>query len=67
MEQMSFEDAVVRIEQITALLSDEQLQLQEALEMFKEAASLIVFCKKELNDAELVVEEYKKNLISEDH
>ena len=62
MEHLSFEESLSRIEEIVRLLSDERITLQNAVDLFKEAAGLISFCRDAVKSAELTVEEYKKDM-----
>lgn len=66
MDNPGFEEAIDRIEEIVNTLSEEHIELLDALELFKEATELIVLCNKTLKNAELTVEEYKKKLIPEE-
>jgi len=59
MTELSFEDAMTRIETIVNQLKDEQISLKDSLEFYKEAVGLLSFCNEELKTAQLVVEEYR--------
>ena len=63
---IGFEQALIRIDEIVKTMSDDQIGLSKALELFKEAAELIAFCNDTINTAELTVEEYKKKFVSEE-
>lgn len=47
----TFESAMARLEEITALLSAGNLSLEESLKLFTESAELIAFCDKQLDSA----------------
>lgn len=47
----TFEFAMTRLEEITALLSAGNLSLEESLKLFTESSELIVFCDKQLVSA----------------
>jgi len=62
MTELSFEDALTRIETIVNLLKDGRSSLQDSLDYYKEAVELLSFCNKEIESAKLIVEEYKLKL-----
>ena len=66
MDNISFEQSMVRIDEIVKAMSGEELTLAHALELFKEATELIILCSKTIDEAELVVEEYKNKLVPEE-
>ena len=55
MEQMQYETAIKRLEEIVALLEKGGLSLDESVRLFEEGASLSAFCNKALKDAELKI------------
>ncbi len=48
----TFEQAIGRLEEITALLEDGDASLDQSIRLYEEAYSLITFCRKELQKAE---------------
>lgn len=52
MNEMKFEEAMERLEEIVKKLEMGDLPLDESLKMFEEGISLSRFCNKKLNDAE---------------
>ena len=55
MEQMQYETAVKRLEEIVAELEKGGKTLDEAVKLFEEGAALASFCNKALKDAELKI------------
>ena len=55
MEQMQYETAVKRLEEIVALLEKGGQTLDDSVKLFEEGASLAAFCNKALKDAELKI------------
>lgn len=53
---MTFEESLLRLDEITQLLSDGSTTLEQSLELYAEGAALIDKCSKELNDAKLKIE-----------
>ncbi len=59
---MSFEDSMKRLDEIVKALESNKLELDEALDLYKEGMTLSVDCKKSLENAKLQV----KTLATED-
>jgi exodeoxyribonuclease VII small subunit len=57
-ESLTFEEALVRLEQIVAELEGGDLALEEALQKFKIGMDLKEFCEQKLAEAEAQIEEY---------
>ena len=55
MEQLQYEIAVKRLEEIVAALEKGGVTLDEAVKLFEEGAKLAAFCNKALKDAELKI------------
>lgn len=51
-QQMTFEQALARLEKIVSDLESKQLPLEESLRMVEEGVKLSNFCNKELGNAE---------------
>ena len=60
-EEVSFEKAFHRLEQILEKMNSNTISLDESLKLYEEADSLIHICGKKLNDAEKKVEILIKN------
>lgn len=55
MEEMTFEIALKKLEQITRELENGDIDLDKSIEKYKEATSLIEFASKKLKEAEETV------------
>lgn len=53
----SFEEAMGRLSEISKLMSDRNISLDDSLKLYTEAAELIEKCGKYLDEAKLVVEQ----------
>lgn len=60
-QEMNFETAFARLEQVLEKMNSGAVSLDEALQLYEEADRLITFCNKRLNDAERKVEILVKN------
>lgn len=60
-EEITFEKAFARLEQILEKMNSNTISLDESLQLYEEADSLIQICGKKLNDAEKKVEILIKN------
>ena len=58
----TFESATKRLDEILALLSDEQTPLNQSLQLYAEAAGLIAFCNDTLKRAQITVDEIDATL-----
>ncbi|RJP69209.1 MAG: exodeoxyribonuclease VII small subunit [Ignavibacteriales bacterium] len=58
----SFEDSLNRLEEISNLLDDEELGLDESIKLYEEGIELSKVCYTKLKEAELKVTTLKKNL-----
>lgn len=56
---MTFEEAIIKLNQITEKLESGELSLENSIELFKEGMDLSAFCKKELENAQLKVSQYE--------
>jgi len=54
--EMTFEEAMKRLESIVELLGEGNLALDDSLKIFEEGMGLCRFCNKELDEAEFKVE-----------
>ena len=65
MDDFNFEESMLRIEEIEEILSVGKVTLSETLVLFKESTELVTLCAAKIREAELIVEEYKKNFTEE--
>ncbi len=59
--KMTYEEAIVRLEEIVEKLNDGSLPLNESLKLFEESTKLAVFCNECLEKAKLKVTELSKS------
>ena len=52
MKEQTYENAMQRLEEITASLEDGSLPLEQSLQLYEEAAALVRFCSACLDNAE---------------
>ncbi|MCD6545740.1 MAG: exodeoxyribonuclease VII small subunit [Thermotogae bacterium] len=64
-QELDFERAFGRLEEIIKLLEDESISLDESIELFKEGVKLYKYCKSKLDNARLVVRDVMKELEKE--
>ena len=55
---MAFEEAIARIEEIVNILENNKSSLDESLKLFEEATTLCSFCNNKLNEAQSKINEY---------
>lgn len=60
-EEMSYESAVKRLEEIVALLEKNEFSLDDALALYEEATTLTAFCTKKLSEAKQKISEIEKD------
>ena len=60
-QELTFEQAFQRLESILETLNSSHPTLEESVSLFTEADTLIVFCNKQLVDAERKIEMLVKN------
>ena len=53
--KLTFEQAMTRLEEITACLEDSKTSLDEAMKLYEEGMRLSAFCNEKLNEAELKI------------
>lgn len=59
-EQLSFEDALSRLEIIVKELEDDSLPLEKSIELYEEGIELSKICNQTLEEAELRIEKVAK-------
>ncbi len=52
---MKFEQSVKRLDEIITSLENPEITLEDSLKLYKEGAELIGSCRKELDNAEMLV------------
>ncbi len=60
--QKSFEDSLKRLEEISSLLDDEEIGLDESIKLYEEGIELSKTCMNKLKEAELKITTLKKDL-----
>ena len=61
-EKMTFEQAMARLDEISMSLSQGSVALDDAVELYAEAAKLIVLCNKKLTTAQTKLEKVMGNI-----
>jgi len=59
--ELNFEKKLKRLEEISVLLEDEEIDLDKAIELYEEGLALSKECSERLRTAELRINELKKN------
>ena len=60
MDNMTYEQAIKRLEEIVSLLESGEISLDESIKLYEESAKLSSFCSELLNKAELKITEFSK-------
>lgn len=58
-EELSYEEAYARLEQILASLEEGELPLEESLSLYELGAALSTYCARKLDEAELRVRRWQ--------
>lgn len=58
----TFEQAMERLEEISNLLSDNKISVEDSLKLYEEGAKLIKFCSDKLQNASLKIEEINSEI-----
>lgn len=58
--EMTYENAIKRLEEIVALLEKNEVTLDESMKLFEEGTKLTAFCTKKLKEAEQKITELTK-------
>lgn len=61
MENMTYEQAIKRLEEIVSVLEKNEISLDDALELFEEGTKLSAFCSDKLNNAKIKITEIEEN------
>ncbi|MDP4115938.1 MAG: exodeoxyribonuclease VII small subunit [Bacteroidota bacterium] len=59
--ELNFEKKLKRLEEISVLLENEEIDLDKAIELYEEGLALSKECSERLKTAELRINELKKN------
>lgn len=60
MNEMTYEQAIMRLEQIVEILEKNEATLEESLKLFEEGTKLTAFCSDMLNNAKTKITEINK-------
>ncbi|MBQ9532069.1 MAG: exodeoxyribonuclease VII small subunit [Eubacterium sp.] len=61
MSDMTYEQAIKRLDEIVFLLEKNEIELDESLSLFEEGTKLTAFCTKKLNEAKQKISEIEKD------
>ena len=61
MSEMTYEQAVKRLDEIVSILEKNEIELDEALSLFEEGTKLTAFCTKKLSQAKQKITEIEKD------
>lgn len=61
MDNMTYEQAITRLEEIVSLLEKSDISIDESLKLFEEGTRLTSFCKDKLENAKAKITEIKKD------
>ena len=59
---ITFEQAMARLEEISKILSDNKITIDESLKLYEEGANLIKFCNEKLKYTALKIEEINSQI-----
>lgn len=60
MDNMTYEQAIKRLEEIVSLLENGNVSLEDSIKLYEESSELSVFCTELLNSAELKIKQFSK-------
>lgn len=60
-DKLSFEEAMIKLEEVVKDLEDENISLDSAMEKFESGVKLSELCLKKLNEAERKIEELTRS------
>ena len=61
MDNMTYEKAIERLDEIVSLLEKNEVSLDESLALFEEGTKLTSFCTKKLSEAKAKITEIEKD------
>ena len=56
---MTFEESILKLNSIAEKLESGEVSLEESIQLYKEGMDLSAFCKKELESAQLKIQQYE--------
>lgn len=59
-ENLSFEDAIKRLNEISKLMEDPEITLKNAVELYSEANKLAEICNKNIKEAKIALEKIEE-------
>ncbi|WMJ23032.1 exodeoxyribonuclease VII small subunit [Paludicola sp. MB14-C6] len=65
MEELTFEKALLQLEELITSLEKGELSLEQSIQVYEQGVKLTAFCNKELKTAKLKIEELKAESKSE--
>ncbi len=60
-DNLTYENAVKRLEEIVLILEKNEVSLEESMKLFEEGTALSVYCNKLLSEAKQKITEINKN------
>ncbi|MGI5888892.1 MAG: exodeoxyribonuclease VII small subunit [Oscillospiraceae bacterium] len=66
MSEKSFEECMARIEEIDSELSDENIELDKSVALYKEAVDLLESCQKKIEEARTSIEKFREEHVTRD-
>lgn len=60
-DNLTYENAVKRLEEIVLILEKNEVSLEESIKLFEEGTALSVYCNKLLSEAKQKITEINKN------
>ena len=61
--KQTFENAMVRLEEISRILSENNVTLDESLKLYAEGVKLLKFCNSKLEQAQLKIKDIDGNVL----
>ncbi|MBQ9516761.1 MAG: exodeoxyribonuclease VII small subunit [Eubacterium sp.] len=61
MDNMTYEKAIERLDEIVSILEKNEISLDESLALFEEGTKLTAFCTKKLNEAKAKITVIEKD------
>lgn len=61
--KQTFESAMARLEEISEILSENNVTLDESLKLYAEGVKLLKFCNQKLDQAQLKIRDIEGNLL----
>lgn len=61
MAEITFEEAVLKLEQVVKKMESDKLTLDESIDLYEKGVKLSAFCKKKLDEAKLKIESFGEN------